>query len=80
MADRIFTSIVNQKTVTQIQLQVLALIAAQVNNVLEAQIGLTAQFDSDLLDIQPMRITRYQKFLVKGDVMLNARSTNKFWF
>ena len=51
MADRIFTSIVNQKTVTQIQLQVLALIAAQVNNVLEAQIGLTAQFDSDLLDI-----------------------------
>ena len=51
MADRIFASVVNQKTVTQVQLQVLALIAAQVNNVLEAQIGLAAQFDNDLLDL-----------------------------
>jgi len=51
MADRILASIVNQKTVTQIQLQVLALIAAQVNNVLEAQIGLAAQIDPDLVDL-----------------------------
>lgn len=31
MADRIFASVVNQKTVTQIELQVLALITAQIN-------------------------------------------------
>jgi len=31
MADRIFASVVNQKTVTQIELQVLALIAAQIS-------------------------------------------------
>ena len=51
MADRIYASIVNQKTVTQVQLQVLALIAAQVNNVLEAQVGLAAQIDPDLVDL-----------------------------
>jgi len=51
MADRILASIVNQKTVTQVQLQVLALIAAQVNNVLEAQVGLAAQIDPDLVDL-----------------------------
>ena len=51
MADRIFASVVNQKTVTQVQLQVLALIAAQVNNVLEAQIGLVTQIDPDLVDL-----------------------------
>jgi len=51
MADRILASIVNQKTVTQVQLQVLALIAAQVNNVLEAQIGLVTQIDPDLVDL-----------------------------
>lgn len=50
MADRIFASIVNQKTVTQVQLQVLALIAAQVNNILEAQLGFTAQIDPDVID------------------------------
>ena len=52
MADRIFASVVNQKTVTQVQLQVLALIAAQVNNILEAQIGLATQIDPDLVDLQ----------------------------
>jgi len=51
MADRIFASVVNQKTVTQVQLQVLALIAAQVNNILEAQIGLATQIDPDLVDL-----------------------------
>ena len=51
MVDRILASIVNQKTVTQVQLQVLALIAAQVNNVLEAQIGLVTQIDPDLVDL-----------------------------
>ncbi|HHV99377.1 MAG TPA: hypothetical protein GXX36_07360 [Clostridiaceae bacterium] len=51
MADRIFASVVNQKTITQVQLQVLALIAAQVNNTLEAQIGLAAQIDPDLVDL-----------------------------
>lgn len=43
MADRIFASIVNQKSVNQVQLQVLTIIAAQ--------LGLAAQFDSDLLDL-----------------------------
>lgn len=51
MADRIYASVVNQKTVTQVQLQVLTLIAAQVANVIEAQLGIAAQFDDDLLDI-----------------------------
>lgn len=51
MADRIFASVVNQKTVTQIELQVLALIAAQINNVIEAQIGLAAAIDPDLIDL-----------------------------
>lgn len=51
MADRILASVVNQKTVTQVQLQVLTLIAAQVANVIEAQLGIAAQFDDDLLDI-----------------------------
>jgi len=51
MADRIFASIVNQKTVSQIQLQVLTLIAAQVNNILEAQLGAAAQIDPDLIDL-----------------------------
>jgi len=51
MVDRILASIVNQNTVTQVQLQVLALIAAQVNNVLEAQIGLVTQIDPDLVDL-----------------------------
>ena len=50
MADRIYSSVVNQKTVTQVQLQVLALIAAQVNFILEAQIGLAAQIDPDVID------------------------------
>ena len=43
MADRIYASVINQKTVTQVQLQVLTIIAAQ--------LGLAAQFDSDLLDL-----------------------------
>ena len=51
MADRIFASVVNQKTVTQVQLQVLTLIAAQVNNILEAQFGVAAQLDSDIIDV-----------------------------
>ncbi|NLY86458.1 MAG: hypothetical protein GX077_08925 [Tissierellia bacterium] len=51
MADRILASVVNQKSVTQVQLQVLTLIAAQVANVIEAQLGIAAQFDDDLLDI-----------------------------
>ncbi|MCR2042846.1 hypothetical protein [Anaerosalibacter massiliensis] len=51
MSDRIFASVVNQKTVTQIQLQVLTIIAAQVANVIEAQVGFTIQDDRDLLDI-----------------------------
>ncbi|MCR2042848.1 hypothetical protein [Anaerosalibacter massiliensis] len=51
MADRIFASVINQKTVTQVQLQVLTLIAAQVANVIEAQVGFSIQDDSDLLDI-----------------------------
>jgi len=50
VADRIYASIVNQKTVTQIQLQVLTIIAAQVANVIEAQLGVAAQFDDDLVD------------------------------
>ena len=50
MADRIFAYIVNQKTVTQIQLQVLTIIAAQVASVIEAQLGVAAQFDDDLVD------------------------------
>lgn len=51
MADRVYASVINQKTVTQIELQVLALIAAQVNNVLEAQIGLSAAIDPDVIDL-----------------------------
>ena len=51
MADRILASVVNQKTVTQVQLQVLTLIAAQVATVIEAQLGIAAQFDDDLIDI-----------------------------
>ncbi len=51
MADRIFASVINQKTVTQIQLQVLTIIAAQVATVIEAQLGIAAQFDDDLLDL-----------------------------
>lgn len=51
LADRIFASVVNQKTVTQIQLQVLTVIAAQIASVIEAQLGIAAQFDDDLLDI-----------------------------
>lgn len=51
MADRIYASVVNQKTVSQVQLQVLTLIALQVTNLLEAQIGFTVQTDNDLLDI-----------------------------
>ncbi len=51
MADRIYASVINQKTVTQVQLQVLTIIAAQVATVIEAQLGLAAQFDSDLLDL-----------------------------
>ncbi|NLY77400.1 MAG: hypothetical protein GX080_04840 [Tissierellia bacterium] len=51
MADRIYASIVNQKTVTQIQLQVLTIIAAQVADVIEAQLGVTLQFDDDLIDV-----------------------------
>ena len=50
MADRIFASVVNQKTVTQVQLQVLTIIAAQIANVIEAQIGVATQFDNDLID------------------------------
>jgi hypothetical protein len=50
MADRIFASIVNQKTVTQVQLQVLTIIAAQVASVIEAQLGIAAQLDNDLID------------------------------
>jgi len=51
VADRIYASIVNQKTVTQIQLQVLTIIAAQVADVIEAQLGVTLQFDDDLIDV-----------------------------
>jgi len=51
VADRIFASIVNQKSVNQVQLQVLTIIAAQVATVIEAQLGLAAQFDSDLLEL-----------------------------
>lgn len=51
MADKIFASVVNQKTVTQIQLQVFALIAAQVAAVIEAQIGFAVQVDPDVIDI-----------------------------
>lgn len=51
MADRILASVVNQKTVTQVQLQVLTLIAAQVASVIEAQLGIATQFDDDFLDI-----------------------------
>lgn len=51
MADRIFASVINQKTVTQVQLQVLTLIAAQVANVIEAQVGFSIQDDRDFLDI-----------------------------
>ncbi|NMB08750.1 MAG: hypothetical protein GX981_10240 [Tissierellia bacterium] len=50
MADRIFASVVNQKTVTQVQLQVLTIIAAQVASVIEAQKGVTVLSD-DLIDI-----------------------------
>lgn len=51
MADRIYASVVNQKTVTQVQLQVLTLIAAQIASVIEAQLGIAAQFDDDLIDL-----------------------------
>ncbi|NLY77401.1 MAG: hypothetical protein GX080_04845 [Tissierellia bacterium] len=51
MADRIFASVINQKTVTQVQLQVLTIIAAQIASVIEAQLGITAQFDDDLIDL-----------------------------
>lgn len=50
MADRIFASVINQKSVTQIQLQVLTIIAAQIASVIEAQLGLAAQLDNDLID------------------------------
>ena len=51
MSDRIFASVINQKTVTQVQLQVLTIIAAQVATVIEAQLGIAAQFDDDFLDL-----------------------------
>ncbi|HHV46598.1 MAG TPA: hypothetical protein GXX53_06845 [Tissierellia bacterium] len=51
MADRIFASIINQKTVNQVQLQVLTIIAAQVASVIEAQLGITVQTDDDLIDV-----------------------------
>ena len=51
MADRIYASVVNQKTVSQVQLQVLTIIAAQVTNLTEAQIGFVIQTDNDLFDI-----------------------------
>lgn len=51
MADRIFASVVNQKTVTQVQLQVLTIIAAQIASVIEAQLGITFQSDDDLIDL-----------------------------
>jgi len=51
MADRIFASIINQKTVNQVQLQVLTIIAAQVASVIEAQLGITVQTDDDLIDL-----------------------------
>ncbi|GFN36600.1 hypothetical protein [Tepidimicrobium xylanilyticum] len=51
MADRILASVVNQKSVTQIQLQVLTIIAAQIASVIEAQIGAALQFDDDLIDV-----------------------------
>jgi len=50
MADRIFASVINQKSVAQIQLQVLTIIAAQVASVIEAQLGIAAQLDNDLID------------------------------
>ncbi|NLW23539.1 MAG: hypothetical protein GXY88_09880 [Tissierellia bacterium] len=50
MADRIFASVVNQKSVTQVQLQILTIIAAQVASVIEAQFGLTLQSDDDFID------------------------------
>ncbi|ARE88021.1 hypothetical protein [Clostridium formicaceticum] len=51
MADRVYASVVNQKNVTQVQLQVLTLIAAQVTNIIEAQIGFALQTDDDILDL-----------------------------
>lgn len=50
MADRIFASVVNQKTVTQVQLQILTIIAAQVASVIEAQVGIALQSDDDFID------------------------------
>ena len=51
MADRIYASVVNQKTVSQVQLQVLTIIAAQVTNLTEAQIGFVIQTDDDGFDL-----------------------------
>ncbi len=51
MADQLFASVVNQKTIVQVQLQVLALITAQVTNVISAQIGISPQIDPDVIDI-----------------------------
>lgn len=50
MADRIFASVVNQKSVTQVQLQILTIIAAQVASVIEAQVGIALQSDDDFID------------------------------
>lgn len=50
MADRILASVVNQKSVTQVQLQILTIIAAQVASVIEAQVGIALQSDDDFID------------------------------
>ena len=50
MADRIFASVVNQKSVIQVQLQILTIIAAQVASVIEAQVGIALQSDDDFID------------------------------
>ncbi|WP_202906826.1 hypothetical protein [Abyssisolibacter fermentans] len=52
MADRIYASVVNQKAVSQVELQVLSLVAAQLINLMEAQFGFAAQIeDDDVVDI-----------------------------
>lgn len=47
--DLFIASVINQKAVNQNAQQVLVLVAAQINNVIEAQFGFSTNDDSDII-------------------------------
>lgn len=50
MADRIYAAVVQQNAITQVALQILTVIAAQVVSVTGTQVGVTTQSDDDFMD------------------------------